>query len=207
MGIIKVAIVDDHKIVLEGLKSLFHSIPDVEFLFDASNGQEFLSLMASFTPDIVVMDLNMPVLGGEETIRQAQRQYPEVKFIVLTASDDEWVFRLAKGLGVSGLVLKQNGFDVLVHAIRSVAGGRDYYSQEFLLRLLDKPYSDPVNLTEREKEILFLISEGLSTLTIAGKLHLSHRTIEKYRSELLSKTNSANSVSLVVYAMRNRLIE
>ncbi len=207
MGLVKIAVVDDHKIVRDGLKSLLQETPDVEFLFDASKGQEFLSLMASFSPDIVVVDLNMSVLGGEETIRLAQRQYPKVKFIGLTASGDEWVFRMVKALGFAGLVLKQNGFDVLLQAIRVVAGGGNYFSQEFLLQLLNRSCADPIHLTEREKEILDLISQGLSTQVIAERLHLSQRTIEKHRSELLSKTNCSNSVSLVVYAMRNRLIE
>lgn len=207
MGIIKIAIVDDHKIVRDGLKSLLHGTPDVEFLFDACNGQEFLSLMASFSPDIVIIDLNMPIMGGEEAMRHAQKQFPKVKFIILTSSGDEWVFRIVKVLGVSGLVLKADGFDVLLHAIRIVAGGGQFFSQEFLLQLLNKSGVDPIQLTAREKEILYLISQGLSTHVIAERLHLSQRTIEKHRCELLSKTNCSNSVSLVVYALRNKLIE
>ena len=207
MGILKIAIVDDHKIVRDGLKSLLHGTPDVEFLFDACNGQEFLSLMASFSPDIVIIDLNMPIMGGEEAMRHAQKQFPKVKFIILTSSGDEWVFRIVKVLGVSGLVLKADGFDVLLHAIRIVAGGGQFFSQEFLLQLLNKSGVDPIQLTAREKEILYLISQGLSTHVIAERLHLSQRTIEKHRCELLSKTNCSNSVSLVVYALRNKLIE
>ncbi len=207
MGIIKIAIVDDHKIVRDGLKSLLHGTPDVEFLFDACNGQEFLSLMASFSPDIVIMDMNMPIMGGEEGMRHAQKQFPKVKFIIMTSSGDEWVFRIVKVLGVSGLVLKADGFDVLLHAIRIVAGGGQFFSQEFLLQLLNKSGVDPIQLTAREKEILYLISQGLSTHVIAERLHLSQRTIEKHRCELLSKTNCSNSVSLVVYALRNKLIE
>ncbi len=207
MGILKIAIVDDHKIIRDGLKSLLHDTPDVEFLFDACNGHEFLSLMASFSPDIVIMDMNMPVMGGEEAIKHAQKQFPTVKFIVLSSSGDEWIFRMVKALGVPGLVLKTDGFDVLLHAIRMVAGGGQFFSQEFLLQLLNKSGVDPIKLTVREKEILYLISQGLSTHVIAERLHLSQRTIEKHRSELLSKTNCSNSVSLVVYALRNKLIE
>ena len=103
--------------------------------------------------------------------------------------------------------MKADGFDVLLHAIRIVAGGGQFFSQEFLLQLLNKSGVDPIQLTAREKEILYLISQGLSTHVIAERLHLSQRTIEKHRCELLSKTNCSNSVSLVVYALRNKLIE
>lgn len=204
---IKIAIVDDHKILRDGLKALINEMEGSKVVFEASNGKEFVSLLDSFSPDLAIIDINMPIMGGEEAIRLAKAKQPSLKTIVLSMYSDEQYFNTMRTVGADGYIIKESDYDELTQAIHTVIKGGKYFSQQLLLNLIDnKNAHASISLTPREKEILVYLSKGFSTHEIAEKLFLSERTVEKYRSELLLKTESANSISLIVYAIRTGLI-
>lgn len=208
MSKLKVAIVDDHKILRQGLKILLNEMEQMEVIIEASNGQEFIDQIQHNIPDLVIIDINMPVMKGDEAVRVARQQYPDMKFIVLSMNNEEQYFKTMNDLGVDGYIIKESDYDELERAITTVAKGGKYFSQELLINLVNnRSSSAKIVLTEREHEILKYLCLGLSTAEIAQKLFISVRTIEKHRSEMLQRTESPNSISLVVYAIKNGLVD
>ena len=206
-NVTRIAIVDDHKILRDGLKALIQEMENTIFEFEASNGLEFIRLLPNFNPDVVIIDISMPVMNGDEAVKQAKRIAPQLKFIVLSMHTDEHYFQTMKDLDVDGFIIKESDYNELELAINTVKKGGKYFSQQLLLNLIDQKNDKNLNsLTPREVEIVKLLSLGLSTQEIADKLNLSVRTIEKHRSELLLRTQSANSISLIIYAIKNGLI-
>jgi DNA-binding NarL/FixJ family response regulator len=207
MDKIKIVIVDDHQMFRDGLKHLLSNIENTELVGEASNGKDFLNLLDLVTPDIVLMDINMPVMDGMEATRQAKIKMPDLKILVLSMYSEEQYYRSMSEVGVNGFILKQSGYDELERAIQSVMKGSCYFSQELLMNLLHKKTDvSHIHLSDREQEVLSLICKGYSNNEIADKLFLSIRTIEKYRSDLLLRTHSPNSISLVIYAIKNNLV-
>lgn len=207
MNKIKVAVVDDHKILRGGLKALLTEMENIEIVLEASNGKEFIDQLENITPDLVIIDINMPVMKGDEAVRIAKKMVPYLKVIVLSMNNNEEYFHTMNQHGVDGYIIKESDYEELEHAINTVMKGGKYFSQELLVKLLsDKSTTTNTNLSEREIEILNLLYQGLSTNEIADKLYVSVRTIEKHRSEMLLRTGSPNSISLVVYAIKNGLI-
>jgi DNA-binding NarL/FixJ family response regulator len=205
---IRTIIVDDHRILRDGIKALLKEINEVELVGEASNGLEFLTLMKNHEVDLVLMDINMPKMNGIEATREALKLYPSLKIIVLSMHDDSIYYDEMIQLGVHGFLLKESNYDDLQTAIKSVIDGKSYFSQELLLKLLKEKKSNPtIQISAREKDVLTLICGGLSTAEIADKLHLSISSIEKYRSDLLEKTSSVNSTALAVYAIKNNLVK
>jgi DNA-binding NarL/FixJ family response regulator len=205
---IKIAIVDDHQLLRAGLKVLLDEIEGVEVVIEASNGSEFIKQIGNIKPDLALVDINMPVMGGEETVRRVKNIIPNLKIIILSMFSDELYFNTMNELGVDGYIIKESDYDELERAISAVMKGGKYFSQQLLVNLLhDRTLSAQIQLTEREKEILRLLCLGFSTSEIADKLNLSARTVEKHRADMLVRTNSSNSISLVVYAIKNRLVE
>jgi DNA-binding NarL/FixJ family response regulator len=208
MDKIKVAVVDDHKILRSGLKVLLSEMANVDVVLEASNGKEFVDELQSITPDLVIIDINMPVMKGDEAVRIAKQHIPDLKVIVLSMNNDEESFQTMNHLGVDGYIIKESEYEELDRAIATVMKGGKYFSQELLVKLLNSKTNTPaVKLTDREMEILKYLCEGLSTGEIADKLLVSARTIEKHRSDMLLRTESTNSISLVVYAIRNGLVK
>ncbi len=206
-NVTRIAIVDDHKILRDGLKALIQEMENTIFEFEASNGLEFIRLLPNFNPDVVIIDISMPVMNGDEAVKQAKKIAPQLKFIVLSMHTDEHYFQTMKDLDVDGFIIKESDYNELELAINTVKKGGKYFSQQLLLSLIDQKNDKNLNsLTPREVEIVKLLSLGLSTQEIADKLNLSVRTIEKHRSELLLRTQSANSISLIIYAIKNGLI-
>jgi DNA-binding NarL/FixJ family response regulator len=208
LNIIKVAIVDDHKILRQGLRMLLNEMPNTQVVIEASNGKEFINALDGITPDLAIVDINMPVMKGDEAVRLARLRYPDMKIIVLSMNSEEQYFKTMNELGVDGYIIKESDYDELERAIATVMRGGKYFSQELLINLVNNRYSsNKVVLTERENEILRYLCLGLSTAEIADKLFISMRTVEKHRSEMLLRTGSPNSISLVVYAIKNGLVE
>lgn len=205
---IQVALVDDHQLFRSGINFIISDTNDIEIAFEASNGQEFLEFVDQYQPDLVLMDINMPIVDGVEATRKALEKFPDLKILVLSMFGEVDYYNTMIDLGVKGFILKDIDNDELIDAIRKVNKGGSYFSQELLLQLIkNKPSGEEIELTRREKEVLELICLGFSNQEISEKLFISQRTVERHRSSLLFKTDSKNSVSLVVYAIKNGLVK
>ena len=207
---IKIIIVEDHSIFREGLKKVLEKINHVEIIGEAENGALFLELLKKTVPDIVLMDIKMPVMGGIEATEKALQLYPNLKIIVLSMfGEEEYLFTLVM-LGISGFLLKNTSNVTLGRAIQMVSDGQQYFSPELNGKLAKrlKQYSsvEIPQFTPKETEVLRLLAKGLNTEEISNKLNISQRTVEGYRSKLLQKTESTNTINLIIFALRNKLI-
>ena len=204
----KIIIVDDHRLFRNGLKFILGEIEVVEVIGEASNGKEFLDLIQYIKPDLVLMDISMPEMNGVEACRIAIERYPDIKILVLSMFGEDAYYNTMIDIGVKGFILKDTDNSELKTAIQSILNGNSYFSQELLLKLIrNKNVSPGIKLSRRESEILGLICKGLSTNQISEILHISHRTVERHRASLLDKTESSNSISLAIYAIKNNLIK
>ncbi|MFO7526026.1 MAG: response regulator transcription factor, partial [Ignavibacteriaceae bacterium] len=196
-----------HRILRDGIKALFREMEIIELVGEASNGFELLSLIEKCEVDLILMDINMPGMDGVEATSKVFKKCPSVKIIVLSMYDDVNHYNSMINLGVHGFLLKESNYYEMETAIKSVVDGRPYFSQELLLKLLKTKKEKPsIHISRREKDVLELLCQGLSTAEIADKLCVSVSTIEKHRAELLSKTCSPNSTALAVYAIKNNLV-
>ena len=205
---IKIAIVDDHQLFRSGLRFILENEKDIEVLFEASNGKQFLDYLANLQPDVVLMDISMPEMDGMEATKRALEILPELHVLVLSMYSDIEYYNTMIDIGVKGFILKDIDNDELAEAIRKVHRGGNYFSQELLLKLIkNKPDGEKIELTRREMEVLELICKGHSNQEISEELYISQRTVERHRSSLLFKTDSKNSISLVIYAIKNNLVK
>lgn len=212
---IRIIIADDHQIFIDGLKALLSGVEDFEIIKEANNGLDLLEQMENDLPDIVLMDMNMPEMNGLEASKQIRQKYPEVKILVLTMHGSiDYIQKLIKA-GAQGYLLKNTGKTELETAIRALIKGENYYSNEVtkrIMRGLQKKHNQDkdfqiVELTEREKQVLILIADELTTHEIADKLFISHHTVETHRKNLISKLNVRNVNGLVKYAVQQGLVD
>ncbi|MDP4209899.1 MAG: response regulator transcription factor [Bacteroidota bacterium] len=208
MSRIKLSIVDEHTILREGLCCLLNVTNNLKVVSDFSNGIDFINSLHKIMPDIAIIDIAMPGMDGIQTIKKAREIVPELKILVLSSHTEKQNYVQLHNLKVNGYVLKDSNFEELKHAIAEIVKGRKFFSQQLLLNQLSLSQEKQSEiLTELENRILLYISQGYSTQEIAGKLCLSVGTIERYRSKLLLQTGMSNSISLVVYALKNNLIQ
>jgi DNA-binding NarL/FixJ family response regulator len=204
----KVIIADDHTLFRQGLKLILEDIPNIDVAADVANGRELIDITKELQPDLIIMDINMPFINGIEASRILLQRNPDLKILVVSMYGDEQYYNSVIENGVKGFILKDAENEELRAAISAILNGKTYFSQELLLKLIrNRKNSEQIVLTQREKQILELICQGLSSTEIAGKLFLSERTIENHRANLLDKTGCRNSLSLVLYAVRNNLVE
>ena len=212
MDKIRIALADDHQLFRNGLKILLGSFNEFEVVAEASNGNELLRALETCPSDIVLMDISMPEMDGVEATGVLSRQMPATRVIALSMyGEEEYYYRMVDA-GAKGFILKD--FDITdVHdAIIAVHKGGNYFSQELLYHVINRIKNreqevKSSSLSKREKEILLKICEGLSNHEIADSLFISKRTVDKHRANLLAKTGSKNTASLILYAIKNRLIE
>ena len=208
----KIYIVDDHRLFREGLKLLLSEVDFVDAIAEADNGEDFLNKARLFEPDVVLMDIEMPGINGIETTREYLAEVPEANVIALSMYGDENYYTGMIDAGARGFLLKNSKFEDVQKAILEVTNGNNYFSPEILngiLRSLNRKKNGHKNsdLTTREIEVLYHICKGLSNQEIADKLHLSKRTVDKHRENILLKTQSANTAQMVVYAIKNKIFE
>lgn len=213
----KIVIVDDHSLFREGIKLLIENESLGEVIAEAENGQAFLNLLASIKPDLVIMDIEMPVMGGLDATKNALKIYPDLRILVLTMLNEKENYLDMINAGAMGFVLKTSGKQEFEKAICNIMNGESYFSNELLRRIIlnvntqteaaDKQEQSSEALTSREKETLQLLSQGLAVSEIAEKLFISPKTVEAHRSMLLKKTNSKNTINLVLYAIKNKIVE
>lgn len=211
MGI-HIHIVDDHKLFRQGLKILIENLPNIDRITETNNGQEFISFLQNECPDLVLMDIEMPVINGVEATRYGLQLYPDLKVVALSMFGDEDYYYQMIDAGARGFLLKNTDFSEVKNAISAILEGSNYFGEELLysiIRNIKTHKSDTADdvLSEREKGILLEICSGLSNQEIADKLCISKRTVDKHRSNILLKTSSKNTASLVMYAIKNNLIE
>jgi DNA-binding NarL/FixJ family response regulator len=217
MDLIRLIIVDDHRLFRNGLKALLKESGMNFEISEASNGLEFLEYIKLYPVDIALMDINMPVLNGIEATREATRLFPAIKIIALSMlNEEDYYFQMVEA-GAKGFILKDAGSEELTEAIEQVLQNRNFYSQDLLRNVIlslrsnvipaDKQIQENSQFTERELEVLKEIGKGLSNYEIAEKLFISPRTVERHRASLFQKTNSKNSVNLVMYAIKNNLLK
>jgi DNA-binding NarL/FixJ family response regulator len=214
---IRIILAEDHNIVRDGLRSLIVGEVDMEVVAEATNGQEAVELLQKgVAADIVLTDMNMPVLGGLELTRIIDEQYPDVNTIVISAMDNEkYVVQTFKA-GAEGFVLKSVTTQELLFAIRHVFNGNHYVCSElttkFLNRVLTIPEPSDMQLSldtpfsQREIEVLTLLADGLTNQEIADKIFASKRTVEGYRENMINRTGVRNTVALIRFAMAHGVI-
>jgi len=213
----KIIIVDDHQLFREGIKLLIEMEGIGQVIAEAENGQIFIDLLQVLNPDLVLMDIEMPVMGGVEATQKAISMKPDLKILALTMLNEKDNYTSMIQAGVMGFVMKTSGKRDLEDAINTVINGETYFSNELLRQIIanagkPKPVSDnseftDANFTERELEVLQYFSEGLTASEIADKLFRSLKTVESHRARLLEKSNTKNTVNLVLYAIKNKLVE
>jgi two-component system, NarL family, response regulator LiaR len=204
-----VIIVDDHALFRKGISSALSTAQVLNRIYEAANGLEFLDLLKTIHPDIVLMDISMPVMDGIVATKRALSMFPELKVIALSMHTDMDHFQDMIDAGVMGFLSKDAALEDVISAITSVAGGNKVFSPDLMYNLVKRfntTRSISDLLSEREKEVLQLISAGHSNQEIANSLNLSKRTIDKHRENILSKTQARNTAELIMFAIKNKLI-
>ena len=206
---IKIALVDDHALFRNGLRGLIDGNHSCCVVAEASDGSDFLESEAAMTADVVFMDIAMPTLSGDKATALALERNPNLKIICLSMVGEEKSYSSMMEAGAQGFLLKDSSIDEVFAAIKAVINNEEYICNEVMQALSGamRRNEDTEVLSEREMDVLLGICRGLSTQEIADKLFLSKRTVDTHRANILEKTGSKNTASLVVYAIKNNLVE
>ncbi len=209
----KIILVDDHSLFRRGLRSLLECHEGFEVVAEAASGEEFLELLPTTDVDVVFMDISMEGISGDIATRRALAQYPALKVITLSMFGDESYYKLMVEAGARGFLLKDSDINEVIAAVESVAAGGNYFSSKILDSLTDNMHTTPHArsecglLSSREIEILIGVCQGLSNQEIADALFISKRTVDKHRANIMEKTACKNTANLVVYAIKNALVD
>jgi two-component system, NarL family, response regulator DegU len=215
---ITVAIVDDHPIVRAGMRTILESSDDIHVVAEGGSGNEAIRLVENHCPDVLVLDINLPDKSGIEVTRQLQSLSSSSAILILTAHDDpQLIFELLEN-GAIGYVLKDEALETLANAVRAAASGKSWLSPKIASQVVQRfarqqlnaghdtlPVTSPENLTQREREILCLLAEGLDNTTIAERLTLTKRTIQNHISSIYGKLGVTSRTEAMLYALRHGL--
>jgi two-component system response regulator NreC len=211
----RVLIADDHGIVRQGLRALLEKSEEVSVIGEAADGREAVRLAAELRPDIVVMDIAMPMLNGIDAAAQILNREPNTGIIILSMHADESYILRALNAGAKGYLLKDSAEGDILPAVRAVARGKPFFSPVIAATLLDEylqtmkqhKVQDSYDLlTDREKEVLQLLAEGKTNKDVAALLNLSPYTVESHRTNLMQKLNLHNTAEIVLYAVRKNIV-
>ena len=212
---IRILVADDHTLFRKGICALLEDEQDMIVVGEAENGREAVRLVSTLKPDVVLMDIAMPQLNGLEATRQIKREHPETRVLVLTMYDHEEYFRQMLEVGASGYIIKRAAANELVSALRAVQNDEAVLSpaitrlllEDYLNRENHKEESDPNALSAREREVLQLIAEGMTSREIAEVLNLSIKTVQSHRTSLMQKLDLHDRGDLIKYAIQKKIIE
>jgi two-component system, NarL family, response regulator DegU len=213
--LIKLAVVDDQHLFRKGLISLIKEFDELDIVIEASNGNELIEKLKTKRPTVVLLDLEMPGMDGIETTEFLKRKYPEIKVLILTMHNEEEIILHLIEKGAHGFLLKDHPIETLVDAIYAVIENGYYFNDHIskvmvkgLLRTQKiKPSFNEVRLSEREIEVIRLICKEYTNKEIAEKLFISVRTVDGHREKILQKTKAKNTVGIVMYAVKNNLLD
>ena len=211
---IKLFFVDDHQMLIDGMKALLKNEGEFEVCGEANSSERALELLQKSIPDILISDINMPGMSGIELARKVKEQFPSVKILALSMYGEKSMISEMLDAGVSGYILKNTGREELVNALMKISEGGLFFSDEVSAEMMKamseraqkKEEKEEVTLTLREKEILKLIAKEYSNAQIADTLFISERTVETHRKNIFRKTNTKTVVGLIKYAFENKLI-
>jgi DNA-binding NarL/FixJ family response regulator len=214
---IKVILVDDHRLIRRGLRSLLENIATIEVVGEAASGLELVELLEKVEVDVVLMDIKMPHMDGYDATRHVVENFQSVKILALSMFEGETYVNRMLELGALGYILKNITQEELVYAIETIAQGKPYISAEISINLLRKSAAGELQakvpqepeiaeLSKRELEVLKLITDGLTNAEIAEKLFTSKRTIDSHRQRIIEKTQAKNTAALVKYAISKGII-
>jgi DNA-binding NarL/FixJ family response regulator len=213
---VKILLAEDHKILREGIKSLLKDEPAISVVAEARNGNEAIQILSETDINIAILDINMPGMDGIETARYIKGNFSDTQTMILSMMDDENYLLKGFEAGARGYLLKSTGRDELLFAINKIANGGHYICSEMSYALLEKVRNGfgsehakeriAIELSDRELQILELLAEGLTNAEIGDKICASRRTVETYRKNLIDKTNSKNTASLIKFAITNKMI-
>jgi two-component system, NarL family, response regulator NreC len=213
MDKIKVLIVDDHRVVRDGLSKILESCNDIQVIGEASNGLDAMRKFSDLKPDVVLLDISMPKLSGLEVSRRIKKENPAAKIVILSMHEEEEYSMKLVRLGVSGYLLKDSAAQEVIEAVRTAFQGRAYFSPKISKTLAesyrelapskDDPYE---RLNDREREVLQLIAEGHTNKQIAEILFISPKTVDNHRTNLMRKLNIHSAADLVRWATRRGLV-
>jgi DNA-binding NarL/FixJ family response regulator len=215
MNKIEVIIADDHQMVAEGLKSLIEFDGEIVVKHIAPHGRELIRLLNFTEPDVVLMDIDMPVMNGFEAMQQIHKDFPDLKVIIVSMHEEKGLVKKMTDAGAKGFLFKNSDRDELIWAIKSVLEGRTYFTSKLTMNLINEKSSGQTmntsdtkiaSLTEREIEILKFIADGLSNKEIGEKLFISHRTVDTHRTNLMKKLDVNNIAGLIRYALKNGFV-
>lgn len=216
MSKIKIAIADDYKIFREGLKVGLSADENFEVIFEADNGEDLLKALETATPDVIIMDLKMPIMDGMEATKEVRKKYPAIKVLVVTMYDDDKFIIHLMEIGANGYLLKNTEPDEIRKSIYSVHENGYYFNDVVNKALLKKlvlknnlkpSFNQNVELTEREMEVLKLICEEKTAAEIAKDIFLSPRSVEGIRQRLIEKIGVRNTAGLVMFAVKNSMVD
>jgi two-component system, NarL family, response regulator NreC len=215
MKAIRILLADDHTVVRKGLRLLLESVPEFQVIADASSGREAVALAEEHIPDVIVMDVAMPILNGIEAARQISAKLPQVAVVILSMHGDEsYVLRALKA-GARAYLLKDSAEYDLIQAVKAVTEGKAFFSpaiskilvEDYMRQMRERGVEDSYELlTTREREVLQLLAEGKNNKDVAALLNLSLYTVETHRSNIFQKLNLHSGAELILYAIRKGVI-
>jgi DNA-binding NarL/FixJ family response regulator len=211
---ISIGIVDDHKIVRDGIRAMLLAYPQFEIILESSDGEHMLTSLSAGAPDILIADINLPGMDGLSLCRQCMQRYPDMKIMVLSASADESVILEAIGAGVHAYLHKESDAAEFIRALSCITDGEPFYGEK-VSRILASTYMNHLQrqvpgdaaLSARETEVLKGFAEGLSYKEIAARLCISPRTIETHRNRIMEKLGLSSLADLIKYALRQGIIK
>lgn len=211
---IKIALAEDHEILRKGIQAILSNQPNFEIVLDVSNGHELLQAIEFQPVDIVILDLEMPILNGFDTLQQLSKKHQTIKVIILSSYYENEMIYQALAMGAKGFLPKHAEIHTVIEAVNAINANEYYFDKKITPQLISR--LNPANkdqkkvshslLSERELEVLPLICEGLKNKEIANKLFISERTVENHRKNIFVKTHSKNAFGLIVFSIKNGLI-
>ncbi|MGV3572551.1 MAG: response regulator [Ramlibacter sp.] len=205
---VRLVLADDHDVVRAGIKALLSRIPGVQVVGEAADGEQLLALAEAMQPDIVMTDIEMPLVDGLAAVAQIHQRHPAIRLVVLSMHEDVAVVRDAMARGACGYLMKNAPGIELEHAVRSVMDRGNYFSPGIAQRLLrGGPAAEPQALTERQREILRMLAQGHAAKEIAFALGLSSKTVDMHRSRIMARIGVTDLASLTRYAVRTGMVK